>query len=155
MHHRLDQIEARARSTDAVDEKVLTRAVTRAGWLATEVSGCARMTLCHRDLHADNLVVDQDGGLAGVLDWDMAECWDQAGEWFKLDWMLFETLPGCREPFEAAYREVHPDRPDWARRVWLVHVLEALNAASNAAIEGWTSFGADARTLLDRLLSNP
>ena len=154
VRHRLAQIAARARATASVDEATLARASTLASTLAGEVTDSARMTLCHRDLHPDNLVVGGDGALLAILDWDMAECWDQAGEWFKLDWMLFPALPACRAAFESAYDAVHPDRPAWARRVLLVNVLESLNAIANAASEGWVAFGAAARERLDRLLDD-
>jgi aminoglycoside phosphotransferase (APT) family kinase protein len=152
VHHRLAQIGARVRATASVDEATLGRASALASTIAGEVTDSARMTLCHRDLHPDNLVVDEDGALLAILDWDMAEVWDQAGEWFKLDWMLFTALPACRSAFEAAYDAIHPDRPEWARRVLVVDVLESLNAVANAASEGWGSFGVAARDRLDRLL---
>ena len=152
VHHRLAQIGARVRATASVDEVTLARASVLASTLAGEVADSARMALCHRDLHPDNLVVDDDGALRAILDWDMAEVWDQAGEWFKLDWMLFTALPACRSAFEAAYDAIHPDRPEWARRVLVVDVLESLNAVANAASEGWGSFGLAARERLDRLL---
>ena len=154
VRHRLAQISARARATASVDEATLARASALASTLAREVTESARMTLCHRDLHPDNLVVGEDGALLAILDWDMAEAWDQAGEWFKLDWMLFPALPSCRAAFEAAYDAVHPDRPSWVRRVLLVDVLESLNAVANAAIEGWASFGVAARERLHRLLDS-
>jgi aminoglycoside phosphotransferase (APT) family kinase protein len=152
VHHRLAQIGARVRATASVDEATLARASALASTIAGEVTDSARMTLCHRDLHPDNLVVDEDGALLAILDWDMAEVWDQSGEWFKLDWMLFTALPACQSAFEAAYDAIHPDRPEWARRVLVVDVLESLNAVANAASEGWGSFGVAARERLDRLL---
>ena len=39
---------------------------------AVEQSHEGKFTLAHRDLHLDNLVVDEDGHLIGVLDWDLA-----------------------------------------------------------------------------------
>jgi Phosphotransferase enzyme family len=155
VRHRLAQIGQRARAIDAIDEATLTRATARIDSLATAVVRGARMTLCHRDLHPDNLVVREDGSLVAILDWDMTETWDQAGEWFKLDGMLFPKLPGCRSTFDAAYDAAHPDRPDWARRTLVVDLLESLNTVVVAPTEGWTSFGAEARSRLDALLGSP
>ena len=151
--HRLSQIEGRAQATNTVDARTLAQAVRLATSIAGVVSDAAHMTLCHRDLHADNLVVGEDGDLRAILDWDMAETWDQAGEWFKLDGLLFRSLPACREAFDAAYDAAHPDRPDWALRNRLVDLLESLNSAVTAPSMGWASFGQDARARLDRLLT--
>ena len=110
VHHRLAQIGARVRATASVDEATLARASALASTVAGEVTDSARMTLCHRDLHPDNLVVDEDGALLAILDWDMAEVWDQAGEWFKLDWMLFTGAAGVPERLRGRVRR-HPPGP--------------------------------------------
>ena len=93
--YRLPQIRGRCMEHEAIDAQTLHRASTAISELAGDVADSARPTLCHRDLYADNLVVDEDGALVAILDWDMAEAWDPAGEWFKLDWLLF---PSSRMP---------------------------------------------------------
>jgi aminoglycoside phosphotransferase (APT) family kinase protein len=154
--HRLGQIRARCLEHDALDAVTLGRACTAITRLATAVGDAPRPTLCHRDLHADNLLVDGDGRLVAILDWDMAEAWDAAVEWFKLEWMLFPSLPGTASAFEAAYRSAHPDPPAWRERKRLVDLLETLNTIPNAIAQAWSrSFEVRARTHLDELLAAP
>ena len=43
------------------------------------------------------------GELVGIIDWDAAESWDPAGEWFKLTWMLAESLSLDIETLTGAY----------------------------------------------------
>ena len=120
------------------------RASTAISELAGDVDDCARPTLCHRDLYADNLVVDEHGALVAILDWDMAEAWDPAGEWFKLDWLLFPEFPNAEDVFDAAYHAVHPHRARWEQRKQLVDLLETLNAVANTTAQGWDADFADA-----------
>jgi Phosphotransferase enzyme family len=112
------------------------------------------VVLAHRDLHADNLLVDGGGRLLAVLDWDMAEAWDAAAEWFKLDGLLFPAVPGAAEPFWAAYQGAHPDHDAWDRRTRLVDLLESLNTVANGVNDqsspAWVAWGRDR---LDRLLA--
>jgi Ser/Thr protein kinase RdoA (MazF antagonist) len=135
LDHRMGQIRARARASRAFEPATLDRIGAEVAALAAAVDGVARPVLCHRDLHPDNLLVDGDGRLVAVLDWDMAEAWDPAGEWFKLDDWLFARLPAAAAPLAACYRAVHGDLPRWEERVRLVHLVEGLNAVANAAAE--------------------
>ena len=150
VRHRLGQIRQRAVAVEALDHQLLDRVDTVASGLADRVSPVVRATLCHRDLHPDNLVVGADGRLAAILDWDMSESWDPAGEWFKLDWMLLPLVGEHTKNFDAAYQAVHPARPLWAERKRLVEILESANAVANATIEHWTTFGEAAH---ERLLA--
>jgi aminoglycoside phosphotransferase (APT) family kinase protein len=152
--HRFGQIHARCREHDAVDTPTLDRARGAVTDLAAEVGDAPRPTLCHRDLHPDNLLVGHDGRLVAILDWDMAEAWDAAGEWYKLDWLLFPELSGSAAAFESAYRSVHPEPPRWRERKRLVDLLETLNTVPNAIAQGWgRSLEARARSHLDDLLA--
>jgi aminoglycoside phosphotransferase (APT) family kinase protein len=156
LEHRLGQITARCREHDALEEVTLDRARVAIARLATDVGDAPRPTLCHRDLHADNLLVDDDGRLVAILDWDMAEAWDPAAEWFKLGWMLFPEVPGTATAFEAAYHSTHPEPPAWRERKRLVDLLETLNTIPNAMARAWSrSFEVRARTHLDELLAAP
>ncbi len=129
---RVDQIQQRAKANDAPEHGLRAEAVRAIVSLAADVSGECRPVVCHRDLHAANLLVDTDGSLIAVLDWDMPEAWDVAGEWFKLESFLFAQLPAAHEPFLDAYSAVHPFGSAWSERVRLVHLLENLNVVSNA-----------------------
>jgi hypothetical protein len=124
------------------------------GELAAEVGDVARPMLCHRDLYADNLLVDPTGRLVAILDFDMAEAWDCAGETFKLDRFLFPAFPRAQRWFDAAYRGGRPCPPYWDERVRLVALTEAFNTLPNAIAGGWnkTAYEADARRWLHDLL---
>jgi len=150
---RLEQIRGRCTDHGVPDARTLDRATAAIGALAGAVDGSARPTLCHRDLYADNLVVDDDGALLAILDWDMAEVWDQAGEWFKLDWLLFPEFPNGEASFDAAYHAVHPQPAQWTQRKRVVDLMETLNVVANAAAQEWDAdFTASARARLDSLL---
>jgi aminoglycoside phosphotransferase (APT) family kinase protein len=151
--HRLGQVRDRARRNATLDAATFDRAGRAIAALAGEVDGRARLVLAHRDLHADNLVAGEDGRLLAVLDWDMAEAWDAAAEWFKLDGLLFPAVPGAADPFWAAYRGVHPGDEAWDQRARLVDLLESLNVLANGVSDqsspAWVDWGRDR---LDRLL---
>lgn len=133
---RLEAVELRAASADAPESALRRRAAAIVGELAASVSGDCRPVVCHRDLHADNLIVASDGSLRGIVDWDMAEAWDAAGEWFKLELFLFERLPHARAAFDSAYEAVAP--VVGADRRKLVILMECLNVVANV-----NSFSAD------------
>jgi aminoglycoside phosphotransferase (APT) family kinase protein len=153
--YRVEQIRGRCSENGAVDLPTLDLACAAIRDIAAEVTGVVRPTLCHRDLYADNLLVDEQGTLVAILDWDMAEAWDPAGEWFKLDWLLFPAFPGSESAFSAAYHAIHPEPPRWARRKQLVDLMESLNAIPNAATQPWNSdFEAQVRARLQVLLGS-
>ena len=138
VEHRLEQVVGRCTDGDALDARTLDRTCREIHDVADEVSDFARPTLCHRDLYADNLVVDDDGTLLGILDWDMAETWDAAGEWFKLDWLLFPAFADGRAPFDDAYHAIHPHSAVWQRRKYLVDLMETLNGSRTCVCRVWT-----------------
>lgn len=127
---RLDVIERRAMDADAPEPRLRRRAARTTERLAAEVSSRCEPVVCHRDLHPDNLVVTGEGCLTGVLDWDMAEGWDAAGEWFKLELFLFERLPAARASFEDGYASIREVVDADRRRVVLL--MESLNVVANA-----------------------
>jgi len=154
VEHRLGQVRGRCSDGGALDARTLDRTCRAISDLAEEVSEFARPTLCHRDLYADNLVVDDDGALLAILDWDMAEAWDAPGEWFKLDWLLFPEFSNGQASFDAAYRAIHPHPAAWQRRTYLVDLIETLNAIANARLQGWDdAFEARARSRLESLVA--
>jgi aminoglycoside phosphotransferase (APT) family kinase protein len=151
--HRLGQIRARCRAVSAFTDGDLDRVAGAVRALAVRVSDVAQPTLCHRDLHADNLLVGQNGELAAILDFDQAEVWDTAAEWHKLEWMLFPTFPASSaRTFDAAYRSVHPEPARWEDRKKLVDLIETVNGIANAVADGWDEFEARARSRLTSLL---
>lgn len=153
LEHRLEQVRDRCRSVRAVDEKDLDRAVALIQDLARAVSSVARPTLCHRDLYAGNVLVDRQGRLAAILDYDAAEVWDTAGEWFKLNWLLFPSFPDSASIFADAYWAGRPVPPQWDSRLRLVDLLETLNTIPNAMAQRWSEFEAEARRRLQSLLA--
>jgi aminoglycoside phosphotransferase (APT) family kinase protein len=134
--HRLGQVVARCREYSALSEPVLTRMQELVGQLAAAASPEAAVTLVHRDLHADNLLVGTDGRLAAILDFDMAEAWDRAGEWFKLSRFLFPAFPGGEDHFMRAYLPHHPAAALWPARRRVVDLIETANAIPNAMTQG-------------------
>jgi Ser/Thr protein kinase RdoA (MazF antagonist) len=153
VEHRLGQICARCRAANAFTNRDLDRVARIVRASAARVSDVAEPTVCHRDLHGDNLLVGQNGELAAILDFDQAEVWDAAGEWTKLEWMLFPTFPASStRMFSAAYRSVHPEPARWEDRKFLVDLMETVNGIANAVADGWDEFEADARSRLASLI---
>lgn len=151
--HRVTQVRARCEATRAVDPELLDRVTTMATDLAIAVSDSAEPVLCHRDLHADNLIVSDTGALIGILDWDGAEAWDRAGDWFKIEFELLRLLPDPGHTLAAAYLDGEPAPTQWLLRRRLVHLLEALNILPNATTNQWDAGFADrARAHLADLL---
>lgn len=138
---RLRQIDHRAGRADAPAPTLRRQASASVQLLARRIEPYCRPVVCHRDLHAENLVVDTDGSLVGIIDWDMAEAWDSAGEWFKLERFLFPLLPGARASFEAAC----PRGEEHTERQRLVAIIESLNLVANAGTfdPDFVQFGLD------------
>lgn len=155
VRYRLAAIAGRCRATGALDEDDVRQTCAVAEQLAHEVDDVARPTLSHRDLHADNLLVDPDTGrLAAILDFDMAERWDLAADFDKLDRMLIAAFPAAAgDAFDAACRAGEPRPPRWDERVRLVALIEAFNTLPNAIVSGWkTEYAEDARRRLMELI---
>jgi aminoglycoside phosphotransferase (APT) family kinase protein len=135
VEYRVEQIRERSRGSPALDAPTVEAACAAISELAHAVADVATPTLCHRDLHADNLVAGADGALVAIIDWDQSEAWDAAGDTFKLDFMLFSQLDGGVEIFRRAYERRMPRPPLWAERVRLVDLLETLNTLANTTGE--------------------
>ena len=149
---RMASVRARCQTTQAVDDKTLRRAIGLIEDLAQTVSDTACPTLVHRDLYADNLLVDRDGHLVGILDFDTAEIWDAAGEWFKLNWLLFPSFPDSEKVFAEAFWASRPPAEQWKERIRLVDLMETLNVIPNAIVHEWRTMEIDARRRLRSLL---
>ena len=152
--HRFRQIRDRCEGTGAVPSAVVDRAATVLDDLAPSIDGVADAVLCHRDLHPGNLILGEDGAVAGIIDWDMAEAWDRAGDWFKLEYEVFRTRPDRADALLDAYLEGGPVPPNWHERRHAVHLVETLNILPNAAAQGWSDEYVDrARHHLESLLT--
>ncbi len=150
--YRLAAVRARCETTEALDDKTLRRATELIEDLAQTVTDAACPTLVHRDLYAENLLVDRDGHLVGILDFDTSEVWDAAGEWFKLNWLLFPSFPDAETTFAEAYWASCPPAENWAERIRLEDLIETLNVIPNAIVQEWHTMEIDARRRLSSIL---
>jgi aminoglycoside phosphotransferase (APT) family kinase protein len=132
IEHRLGQIRERCVATRAVDPGLLDEVSAAVTLLAAAVDDTAEAVLCHRDLHPDNLVVDHEGTVIGIIDWDGAEAWDRAGDWFKLEFELLRAHPTGHDRLVDAYLQGDPIPDRWGERKRLVHLIETLNILPNA-----------------------
>lgn len=152
--YRLSQIRERCLATSAVSLDLLDQVCAATTELAATVDDSAEAVLCHRDLHPDNLIVNADGTLIGIIDWDAAEAWDQAGDWFKLEFELLRSYPHGRNVLFEAYLQGDSIPHQWDERKRLVHLIETLNILPNAVARSWeTEFSDRARSHMFELLS--
>ena len=135
--YRLRQIRPRCSQPGVLDRPTLDRTCAAIRDLAGEVSDTARPTLCHRDLYADNLVVDDHGALLAILDWDMAEAWIPRPSGSSSTGCCSPSFRAPEATFDAAYHAVHHEPALWARRKQLVDLMETLNAVANATLQAW------------------
>lgn len=154
LRHRLAQVRQRWVSVNGLDSVTLERASEVVEELADSTSSRAHPTVCHRDLHADNLLVSDTGELVGIIDWDLAESWDRAGDWFKPSWMLADALALDMKALTGAYLGDDVDRGLWRERVRVVDVIETLNTVPNARLQADEAYEARARRRLTTLLLN-
>jgi aminoglycoside phosphotransferase (APT) family kinase protein len=149
---RLGDVEVRCHAAGAPDRQTVALASRAIAELAGEVGPHARPTVCHRDLHGGNLLVDSTGHLVGIIDWDAAESWDPAGEWFKLDWILAPELGVDRLDLTDYFDDSAPP-PAWELRVRVVHLIESLNTIPNAVTRGDSEFARRGCLRLEQLLT--
>ena len=153
---RMGQIRARCAATASVESALVERVGAEVEALAASVDDVCEPVVCHRDLHLGNLIVAADGTLAGIVDWDAAEPWDRAGDWFKLEYEVLRRRPERADDLLAAYLDGSPAPSHWRERRRVVHLIEALNTLPNAGVRGWHDEFADrAREHLFALLAEP
>jgi aminoglycoside phosphotransferase (APT) family kinase protein len=133
-----------------IDPTLVARAKGVADSLAAAVDGVAAPTLCHRDLYLDNLLIDDDGALVALLDFDLVEVWDPLVEFFKLEWFVFEPIPAARESFMSGYLAGAPLPPMFEERVRLASIVELVNHAASWRLTDKPDIADEA---LDRLRS--
>jgi aminoglycoside phosphotransferase (APT) family kinase protein len=99
--------------------------------LADRFDDVARPVLCHRDLYYDNLLCDRAGNLVGLLDFDMAEAWEPAGDFHKLRWWVFGADADAERAFLSEYRAGGALPDDFDVRVRVVEIIELVNGLAN------------------------
>ncbi len=107
-----------------------------------------RRALVHGDLHFRHLLVDEQGGLCGVIDWGDVCIGDPAMD-LHLAWSLLP--PAARPAFWAAYGPIDPDQALRARVVGLF--LGAVLAQYGAAT-GLDGVRDEAVSSIDRTLAD-
>ena len=153
LEHRMRGIAGRCQEA-GLDPALVDRVGTEVARLAGRVGGAAEPVVCHRALHLGNLILAADGSLAGIIDWDAAEPWDRAGDWFKLEYEVLRAHPDRADDLRSAYLDGGPVPAHWDERRRIVHLVEALNTLPNAVGRGWGDEFADrARRHLDALLT--
>ncbi|MGM0556841.1 MAG: aminoglycoside phosphotransferase family protein [Myxococcota bacterium] len=84
--------------------------------------------LIHRDLRPHNIVLDAEGALAGVVDFEHAAAADPAWDFAKLQWWCFDRIPWLLAPFTEGYTRVRPLPAYSKRRVFRVFEATTLLA---------------------------
>lgn len=82
--------------------------------------------LVHGDLWLPNVLLDADGKMSTLLDFEHASFEDRYAEFGKLDEHIFGTFPAGLDAFIAAYESVLPMPTDWMQRRELGQVIHAL-----------------------------
>lgn len=88
-----------------------------------------------------------------IIDWDAAESWDPAGEWFELEWLLGTHLGISSAELTSAYLDGRGAEAMWSERARLVHLVEALDTIPNAVVRGDAKLARRARQHLDELVT--
>ena len=135
LDHRWDAVLSRVAQAE-IDPTLAARVTELASSLAADLDELATPTLCHRDLYLDNMLVDDEGSLVALLDFDMVEVWDLAADFFKLEWFVFEPRPEAHGAFMEAYVAAGPPPPMFEQRVRLATVIELMNHAANWRLSG-------------------
>lgn len=155
VERRRGQIEARVDRNGGLPGVEHRKLLAMAGRVAAEVSPLVSPRLVHRDLYEDNLLAEAEaeagGGVAAVLDLDIAEVWDPLADAVRLRWLVLPPYgPVAANAFWDAYFAVAGRPEALAERMWVVDVLELVNTATNAFADGSDRF---ARSALERLIA--
>lgn len=153
---RLGQIAGRVEhnvGVPGIDHAALFARVART---AAEVSPVVRPRLVHRDLYEDNLLASDGGGLAAVLDFDLAEMWDPLADVVRLRWAVLPPYgPVAENAFWGSYFSVAGRPEAFELRVWVVEVMELANSLVNATVDGNRAFAQQLRGWLDAVVAGP
>ncbi len=84
--------------------------------------------LCHGDINVFNYLVDEDGSIAGVVDWEQAQLGDPLSDWGLIT--ALASLKGLNAPPEvhplAAPAFARSERPVEDLRYWMLHQMYKL-----------------------------
>ena len=110
--------------------------------------------LCHRDLYLDNVLVDDDGALVALLDFDLVEVWDPLVDSSSSSGSSSSRTPrrGSRS-WMATSPAIHLP-PMFEERVRLASIVELVNHAANWHIQGQPEIAAEALDRLSALLEH-
>jgi aminoglycoside phosphotransferase (APT) family kinase protein len=153
LEHRWTAVAGRAAVT-GIDAALVTRARTLSAALAAEVDELVRPALCHRDLYLDNVLVDDDGSLVALLDFDIVEAWDPVVDFFKPQWFIFEPNSAAHSPFFEGYLGGDLLPPLFDERLRLASIIELANHAANWRVQGQLEIAAEALARLDLLVNS-
>ena len=151
--HRWDAVVERC-EVAGVDAALIADARAESTGLALDVDEVVRPVLCHRDLYLDNVLVDDDGALVALLDFDIVEAWDPVVDFFKAEWFIFEPNPSARHPFFDGYLDGDALPPMFDERLRLVSIVELVNHAANWRIQGQVEIADVALARLSALLEH-
>lgn len=152
LDHRWDAVLGRVAQAE-IDPTLVARVKTLASSLAADVDEVATPKLCHRDLYLDNVLVDENGSLVALLDFDMVEVWDPTVEFFKLEWFVFDPRPAARAAFMEAYLAGGSLPPMFEQRVRLASIVELMNHAASWRLSGKPEIADEALDRLARLVN--
>lgn len=129
---RLPQIQERARAADTFTEPQLQHLAAATTALADRLSPLVSPVLTHRDLHLDNVLLDDDGTVTAILDMDGAEPWDCAVDFVKLTADTFPRYDGAADAFYVGYTGQAGGLPEeLGERLRLAEILEVSNFIAN------------------------
>jgi aminoglycoside phosphotransferase (APT) family kinase protein len=141
-----------ARSERAgLDGELLTKATGALSPLISRFDDVALPVICHRDLHFDNMLCDGDGNLVALLDFDIAEAWEPAGDFHKLRWWVFGSDANAERQFNAGYWSDDSIPENFDDRVRVVEIVELINGMANWKMHGQSVMVTKAETRLRAL----
>lgn len=150
--HRLPQVSDRVARSGCFDAKQLDRLWQQVLRAAAGVGLAIAPRLVHRDLHAGNLLATPAGEVACMLDFDLAEAWDPAAEFFKLRHFAFADDVTREVAFMAGYGDAERELPGFETRVLVASCVEFVNMAANDALGADAAGVAWSHARLDALL---